>query len=132
RGFRLRRWLAATRLPRPVSFGLGTLLARPGRSAGTVVAILLGAVTMVFAVGLTTSLSRVAQADSRTDAVPVSVPIPHEHDIDNQDGPDLGKVESAIKAQAGTAHYAAHGELDATLVGAKDQVRINWYTGDAT
>ncbi|MFI5915569.1 FtsX-like permease family protein [Dactylosporangium sp. NPDC051541] len=133
RGFRVRRWLAATGLPRPVSFGLGTPLSRPGRSAGTVVAILLGAVTMVFAVGLTSSLSRVSQAISRTDAVPVAVPIPHVRDIGNPNGtPDLTKLESAIKAQAGTAHYVAGGNFDATVIGAKDQVRVNWYAGDAT
>jgi putative ABC transport system permease protein len=132
RGYRIRRWLAATGLPRPVSFGLGTPLSRPGRSAGTVVAILLGAVTVVFAVGLTTSLGRVAQADSRTDAIPVSVPIPHVHDINQPNGPDLAKLESVIKAQTGTARYVANGDLDATLVGVKDQVRVSWYAGDAT
>jgi putative ABC transport system permease protein len=132
RGYRIRRWLASTGLPRPVSFGLGTPLSRPGRSAGTVVAILLGAVTVVFAVGLTSSLHRVAQADSRTEAVPVSVPVPHMHDAGQPDGPDLGKVESAIKGQAGTARYVAYGDLQATLAGVKDQVRVGWYSGDAT
>jgi putative ABC transport system permease protein len=132
RGYRVRRWLAATRLPRPVSFGPGTLLSRPARSAGTVVAILLGATTTVFAVGLTGSLSRVAQADSRTDAVPASVPIPHVHDINHPNGPDLGKLASVIEAQTGTARYVANGGLDATLVGAKDQIRVTWYPGDAT
>jgi len=132
RGYRVRRWLASTGLPRPVSFGLGTPLSRPGRSAGTVVAILLGAVTVVFAVGLTSSLRRVAQADSRTDAVPVSVPIPHAHDPHQPDGPDLGRLESVIRAQAGTARYVSYGDLRATLTGAKDQVRVGWYGGDAT
>jgi putative ABC transport system permease protein len=133
RGFRIRRWLAATGLPRPVSFGLGMPLSRPGRSAGTVVAILLGAVTMVFAVGLTSSLKRVAQADSRTDAVPVAVPIPHVHDSnDPNGGPDLAKLESVIKAQTGTARYVATGDVEATSAGVKDQVRVSWYAGDAT
>jgi putative ABC transport system permease protein len=130
-GFRLRRWLAATGLPRPISFGLGTPLSRPGRSTGTVVAILLGAVTVVFALGLSSSLSRVAHALSRTDAVPVAVPIPP---VDDPAHPavDLDKLESTLKAQPGTARYVAAGELDATLVGASDQIRISWYRGDAT
>ncbi|HET9291533.1 MAG TPA: ABC transporter permease, partial [Actinomycetes bacterium] len=58
RGFGVRRALAATRLPRPVSFGLGAPSARPARAATTVVAVLLGATTVVLAVGLATSLSR--------------------------------------------------------------------------
>jgi len=132
RGYRLRRWLAATGLPRPVSFGLGTPLSRPGRSTGTVVAILLGAVTVVFATGLASSLDRVAQAFSRTDAVQVAVPIPPSDDPHNPAGLDLDKLESTLKAQSGTARYVATGELDATLVGASDQIRLSWYRGDAT
>jgi putative ABC transport system permease protein len=132
RGFRIRRWLAATGLPRPVSVGLGTPLSRPGRSAGTVIAIMLGAVTVVFAVGLTSSLSRVAQAESRTDAVPVAVPLPMGRDPHGGNPIDLDRVESTLKAQPATAHYAQLGELEATLVGASDQIRVNWYKGDAT
>jgi len=130
RGFRIRRWLSATGLPRPVSFGLGTPLSRPGRSTGTVVAILLGAVTVVFALGLASSLTRVAQALSRTDAVQVAVPLPP---------PDpaapvvnLDKLESTLKAQPGTARYVASGDIDATLVGATDRVHVAWYKGDAS
>jgi putative ABC transport system permease protein len=73
RGFRIRRMLAATRLPRSVSFGLGTPFARPARAAVTLVAILLGATTVVFAVGLSSSLTRVVAAFDRTAAVPVTV-----------------------------------------------------------
>ncbi len=134
-GYRIRRWLAATGLPRPVSFGLGTPLSRPGRSTGTVVAILLGAVTVVFAIGLASSLNRVAQAFSRTDAVQVAVPVPPFADPHNPGrNPDemAAAAESAIKAQPGTAHYVAAGNLDATLVGASDQLHISWYKGDAT
>jgi putative ABC transport system permease protein len=131
RGYRLRRWLAATGLPRPVSVGLGTPLSRPARSAGTVVAIVLGAVTMVFATGLTDSLERVAQAFSRTDAVPVAIRLPPTGP-NGEAAVDLNKLESTLKAQSGTARYVQNGELDATLVGAKDQIRLSWYSGDAT
>jgi putative ABC transport system permease protein len=41
-GYRARRALGATPLPRPVSFGLGTPFARPVRSGATVLAVLLG------------------------------------------------------------------------------------------
>ncbi|GIH15748.1 ABC transporter permease [Rugosimonospora africana] len=73
RGFRVRRLLAAARLPRALAFGLGMPLARPARAAGTVVAVLLGAGTLVFAVGLTASLHRVHSGFTRVDAVPVVV-----------------------------------------------------------
>src|SRR4029453_6073800 len=96
RGFGVRRALAATRLPRPVSFGLGTPSARPARAVATVVAVLLGATTgvlaagparavapvvavllaattVVLAAGLATSLSRVEAAFTRASAVQVNV-----------------------------------------------------------
>ena len=129
-GYRIRRWLSATGLPRPVSFGLGTPLARPGRSAGTVTAILLGALTVVFALGLSSSLNRVAQAFSRTDAVQVTVPVMGPPDPSAR-AVDLTKLVSTLEAQPGTVRYVAAGRLDASLVGASDQVEVDWYNGDA-
>lgn len=57
----------------PVSFGLGTLVARPGRSAGTLIAVVIGAATVVFAIGLSSCLNRVVDAFGRTASVSVEV-----------------------------------------------------------
>jgi putative ABC transport system permease protein len=144
RGFRIRRALAATRLPRPVSFGLGTPSARPARAAGTVVAVLLGATTVVLAVGLATSIARVEAAFSRESAVPVSVmllgsgepgPLP-----DPPGGPELEPLEpadpvavrAAIEAQPGTARLVGVTRLDAGLAGSTEPLEVNAYHGDAS
>lgn len=75
RGFRVRRGLAASRLPQPIAFGVGTPFARPARSAVTVVAVLLGSATLVFSIGLATSLARVVADFDRSAATPVQVSV---------------------------------------------------------
>jgi putative ABC transport system permease protein len=138
RGFRARRALAATRLPRPVSFGLGTPFARPGRAAVTLVAVLLGATTVVFAAGLSASLSRVVAAFDRTSAIPVTV------SLMRPEGPgggpaapasatvDLSAVRAAIQAQSGTAHVVGTSETDVDLVGSTESLSVRAYDGDAS
>ena len=59
RGYAAHRLLGRLRLPRPVTIGLAAPFARPARTAVTLVAILLGATAVTFAVGLTRSLNRV-------------------------------------------------------------------------
>jgi putative ABC transport system permease protein len=56
-GVRVRRALGR-RMPRPVSLGAGEALARPLRAAFTIVAVLVGVATAVFAVGLRQTLER--------------------------------------------------------------------------
>jgi putative ABC transport system permease protein len=137
RGYRVRRALAATRLPLPVRFGLATPFARPARTAVTVLAVLLGAVTVVFAVGLSTSLHRVAAAATRADQVPVEVdlgiggirkgggiPVRHEG--------DPAAVAAAIRTQPGTAHVAAVTTGKLTLVGYTDPVSMEAYDPDGS
>ena len=58
-GFLAQRALARlTGVPRPVTLGLATPAARPGRTLVTVVAVLFGAAAVTFGVGLATSLNR--------------------------------------------------------------------------
>ncbi|MGW5361429.1 FtsX-like permease family protein [Actinopolymorpha pittospori] len=148
RGFRIRRVLAATRLPRPVSFGLGTPFARPARAAVTVVAVLLGATTVVFATGLATSLSEVAAAFNRTAAVPVSVnlmgagpqPGPAHQGGGNAPAPrdgagppqpaDPAAVRAAIQAQPGTARLVGTSEQEVDLAGSTEPLTVSAYDGD--
>src|ERR1019366_4331071 len=60
-------------LPRPVTIGLAAPFARPARAAVTLVAILCGAATVTFAVGLSSSLDRVAAALSHSTSEPGQV-----------------------------------------------------------
>ncbi|GAA5012200.1 ABC transporter permease [Actinopolymorpha pittospori] len=149
RGFRIRRALAATGLPRPVSFGLGTPFARPARAAVTVVAVLLGATTVVFATGLATSLSEVAAAFNRTAAVPVTVELIAAHvgpgpaggnvpaprnGGGNGGGPpqpaDPAAVRAIIQAQPGTARLVATSEQEVDLAGSTEPLSVRAYDGD--
>ncbi|GAA3368805.1 hypothetical protein GCM10020367_08640 [Streptomyces sannanensis] len=61
RGLRVQRRLSGTRLPRPVSLGLGQPFARPGRALLTMAAIVLGVTTVTLTTGLTSTM--VAYAD---------------------------------------------------------------------
>ncbi|SNT65125.1 putative ABC transport system permease protein [Asanoa hainanensis] len=60
RGTRIQHRLAGVRLPRSVSLGLGLPFARPGRTAFTVAAVLLGVTTVTFATGLADTLVRIS------------------------------------------------------------------------
>lgn len=141
RGFRIRRALAATRLPRPVSFGLGAPFARPARAAVTVVAVLLGATTVVFAAGLATSLSRVQAAFDRVSAVPVAVqlmgsggpgPAPGPGPRPNEQPADPAAVRTAIQAQPGTARLVGVTQTEVDLAGYTEPVEVDAYHGDAS
>jgi putative ABC transport system permease protein len=142
RGFRIRRALAATRLPRPVSFGLGMPSARPARAAVTVVAVLLGATTLVLAAGLTTSLSRVQAAFSRTSTVQVTVDVMGSGGAGS--GPvapkvaptakatDPAAVRAAIQAQPGTARLVGVSQTEVDLAGSTKPLEVSAYQGDAS
>ncbi len=139
-GYRLRRVLAASRLPLPVGYGLGTPFARPARTAVTLVAVLLGAATVVLGVGLAGSLARVTAAGSRVGEVPVVAetgvfdvkPGKASGPPDPGEAPDPATVLAAIRAQAGTARVVGLTEPEVTLVGHSQPVRVEAYDGDAT
>ncbi|HEU4422465.1 MAG TPA: ABC transporter permease, partial [Pilimelia sp.] len=142
RGFRVRRALAATRLPRPVSFGLGTPSARPARAAVTVVAVLLGATTVVLAAGLATSLSRVEAAFSRASAVQVNVELAVPMGPGGTGGgpvvapkdelADPAAVRAAIQAQPGTARLVGVRQTEVDLAGSTEPLEVEAYDGDAS
>ncbi|MEJ3748670.1 ABC transporter permease [Actinomycetes bacterium KLBMP 9797] len=141
RGFRVRRALAATGLPRPVSFGLGTPFARPARAAVTVIAVLLGATTVVFATGLATSLTRVADGFNRISAIDIDVNLmraigPGGGQVAGPPrsgpAPDPATVRAAIDAQAGTARVVGMAQTDVGLAGSTDPLQVRAYDGDAS
>jgi putative ABC transport system permease protein len=139
RGFRVRRALAVTRLPRPVSFGLGAPSARPARAAVTVVAVLLGATTVVLAAGLATSLSRVEAAFSRTSAVQVNVDLAEAGGtgrgpvtVPKNELADPAAVRAAIQAQPGTARLVGVRQTEVDLAGSTEPLEVSAYDGDAS
>ncbi|WP_238010448.1 FtsX-like permease family protein [Dactylosporangium sp. AC04546] len=147
RGYRIRRLLAATTLPRPVSFGLGTPFARPGRSAMTVVAVLLGAMTVVLAIGLSTSFGVVKEHFARTGSVQVVVdvlsaapegegrvmmPAGGPKPGETLDPVDPAAVRRTIEAQPGTARVVGLTRTEVTMAGLAEPVEVEAYDGDAT
>ena len=76
RGYRAHRLLGRLPLPRAVSIGLAAPFARPGRTALTLAAVVLGATAVSFAVGLTSSLRLVTAGLSREQAQPVQIYVP--------------------------------------------------------
>src|SRR6185437_13343069 len=76
RGYAAHRLFGRLGLPRPVTIGLAAPFARPARTTMTLVAILLGATAVTFAVGLGSSLHRVVEGLRRSQAVPISVALP--------------------------------------------------------
>jgi len=154
RGLLVRRALAAASLPRPVGFGLAAPIARPARAGVTLVAVLLGATTVVFATGLAISLIRVEGAFSRTAAVPVIVEIPLLVESGGRgpvgdpgsSGPapggatadpatmraDPAAVRAAILAQPGTARIVGATETEVQLAGVTEPLQVTAYDADAS
>jgi putative ABC transport system permease protein len=140
-GFFTQRALARlTGVPRPVTLGLASPAARPGRTLVTVVAVLFGAAAVTFGVGLATSLDR-AYSEIRAQAMPVQVDALSPGVTSGQGRPSPGKpaekqklhiiigpgagmsaaqqraVTTAISAQPGTLHYLTEANDNLSLPG---------------
>jgi len=139
-GFLTQRALARlTSVPRPVTLGLASPAARPGRTFVTVVAVLFGAAAVTFGVGLATSLDR-ANSAIRAQAMPVQVSALPPGVTSGQAAPagpggHPGKqklrvvggaamtaaqqhaVTTAISAQPGTLHYLTEANDNLSLPG---------------
>ncbi|HET9968521.1 MAG TPA: FtsX-like permease family protein, partial [Streptosporangiaceae bacterium] len=130
------RWL-----PRPVTLGLAGPFARPGRTLVTLAAIGFGVVAVTFAVGLGTSLARVAADLSRAAAVPVQVEVPGIPPPGAQP-PGAPAVPSpaeqrravlaALHAQPGTVRYVAEADGDIAVTGLADRMSVIAFGGDAS
>lgn len=92
RALRVQRALARTRLPRPVSLGLGLPFARPGRTALTVSAVAFGVAAVTFATGLNGTLSAYFADAELTRTVHVLVPNDRDQPISLYGRPGTAKV----------------------------------------
>ena len=149
-GYVAHRVLGRLRLPRPVTMGLAAPFARPARTTVTMVAILLGAVAVTLAVGLSTSLTDVAEALSHQQAEPVQVLVPGGSGpgggVVHVKGPGGGSappanqpsaaqaqraIEAALRAQPGTLHFAAEADQLVSVAGLTEQATITAFRGNA-
>ncbi len=148
RGYTAHRLLGRLNLPRPVTIGLAAPFSRPARTVLTLSAVLLGAIAVTFAVGLSSSLDLVVTGLSHTTTEPIQVALP------GGQGPDGGgpiitrpagshqklppspaKAQStlvaALRAEPGTLHYVAQGGVPVTVAGLSQQVPITAFRGNA-
>jgi len=134
RGYAAHRLAARLRLPRPAGLGLAAPFARPARTMVTLAAVAFGATAVIFAFGLSSSLSRAAQSQSLSATVPVQV---------QQFGPGGGPgqlptaaqdaaVTAALRAQPGTGHDVAVYTAEVKVPGVAQNVLAWAFDGDAS
>ena len=129
-GYAAHRLLGRLRLPRPVTIGLAAPFARPARTAVTLVAVLLGAVAVTFAVGLGSSLSRVVAGLSQAAAQPVQVGLSSQNTF-IMNGAQQRAIEAALRAQPGTRRYVAETDQQFAVAGLTGQHPLTAFRGAA-
>ena len=130
RGYAAHRLLRRLRLPRPVTIGLAAPFARPARTAITLVAVLLGAAAVTFAVGLGSSLNRVVGGLSHSASEPVQVyRISHNSFIFSP--AQQRTVQAALAAQPGTRRYVAETDNMISVAGLTGQHPLTAFRGPA-
>jgi putative ABC transport system permease protein len=153
-GYAAHRLLGRIRLPRPITIGLAAPFARPARTAVTLVAVLLGAAAVTFAVGLGSSLDRVVVGLrlSNTEQVQVAPPsgpggvvihdggggvrvrrgMPPVHPPKLPSAAQAQRaVTAAIRKQPGTLHVTAESDQQVTVPGLARQIPVIAYQGNA-
>ena len=146
RGYAAHRMLGGLPLPRPVTIGLATPFARPGRTAVTITAILFGATAVIFAVGLATTVHRVANGQSHAATEPVQIsaavhvgPGPAGkggklHAPGGQPPPAPGRgrnIAAALRAQPGTLRWVAEATPTVSVAGLTMPVSTEAFVGNA-
>ncbi|WKD36370.1 ABC transporter permease [Streptomyces xanthophaeus] len=130
RGLRVQRLLGGTRLPRPVSLGLGQPFARPARTLLTVAAIVLGVTTVTLATGLTSTMLAFGEAGRGGSGARIHVeaggPLNDRPALALGDGP----TEDRLRALPGATGVRARGLAQVSLVGQVRPVFANFYRGD--
>ncbi|MGI8610596.1 MAG: FtsX-like permease family protein [Candidatus Dormibacteria bacterium] len=132
-GRRAGRMFSRLPLPRFISLGMTDAVARPVRSAMTLVAVAIGVATITFAVGLTRSLDLVKHSVTHDQAIQARL---YRGGGEGKAGPAAGglsdeQVVALIQGQPGTARFVAQGFLMAAADGVGQPVRLFGYRGDA-
>jgi len=150
RGRGIQRWLSRSRLPRSMSLGLALPVVRPARTLLTLVAIILGSATVVFATGLLTSAQRWNDALSHIQQVQVQVLNPPAGPSggggpEGPSGPDENgareqpagehltdaQVEAFLRTLPGTKHVTAMTQSETAVSGLTENIGLYAYTGDS-
>lgn len=129
RALGIQRRLAGSMLPRSVSLGVGLPFARPGRSALTLAAVVLGVTTVTFATGLATTMTRFGEAGR--DAFQVTV-----YASRFKDGKEIQprhsdrELHSVLGELPGASEITARAVVDVRLAGSAHPVILEGRRGD--
>ncbi|MFD8703851.1 FtsX-like permease family protein [Kitasatospora sp. NPDC059648] len=117
--------------PRALSLGLASPLNRPGRSATTAAAVVLGTVGVTLCVGLTLSLSSLQDGltADRAGKVMVQAPFDGAKPVDHV---DEAAVVGAIESRPGTRAWYSSVPAEATVVGNTGRSEVVAFAGDAS
>lgn len=129
RGLRMQRLLGGTRLPRSVSLGLAQPFARPGRSAMTMGAIVLGVTTVTLSTGLTSTILSFSEASSGGEASEFFV---------RAGRPGMGptrtltdpQTEAMLRSLPGTVTVTAGVFVGVHLAGQQQALDVHFLRGD--
>jgi putative ABC transport system permease protein len=149
RGRGVARLAGRLALPRPLGLGLARPIARPGRSAATALAVLFGALTLTFALGLILSLtaiqtgrnpdssgSVVVDTGGPSDAPPGAIAVhaagPGKGGGEVTRHADPTAVAAAIRAQQGTRSVYGTTDNRLTVSGIAGTTNVIGYQGDST
>jgi putative ABC transport system permease protein len=141
RGRLVHRLASGLPLPRPLSLGAASPAARPARSASTAAAVILGAVAITFAVGLSLSLSAVQRGMELDSAGAVVVNTGGQTGNGAVRAPkgnpppapaDPAAVADAIAAQPGTGSFYGTTSAKVSVSGITGATTVIGYSGDSS
>ena len=129
-GLRVQRVLSGTRLPRPISLGLGQPFARPGRTLLTTAAIVLGVTTVTLTTGLTSTMLAFGNVGSTGGAV-VNVSVGSTES--RQTTPTLSdsQIETLLRSLPGADRMTARAFTKVHLTGYPQSSFIDFYRGES-
>ncbi|MEG3626481.1 FtsX-like permease family protein [Streptomyces poriticola] len=130
RGRRVQRVLGATRLPRPVSLGLGQSFARPARTLLTMAAIVLGVTTATLSTGLTSTM--VAYGNVGREDGGARIHVTTGGSGDDRTPPRLSdlQIEERLRSLPGAEEVRARALSQANMTGQTQPVFADFYRGD--
>ncbi|MEZ0107959.1 putative ABC transport system permease protein [Catenulispora sp. EB89] len=134
RGLAAQRRLGGSRLPRPVSLGLGWPLSRPGRTALTLSMVVLGVATVTLAIGMSASVVKYDRTQSQQDKIQVTIGVNNPASPWHPIGPDHTDAQlfALLRALPGTVHVSANTPVQTHVAGNAALIHLDVETGDTT
>ncbi|MBV2153303.1 FtsX-like permease family protein [Kitasatospora sp. SUK 42] len=129
---RIRELIGRLPVPRAFSLGLASPLNRPGRSATTAAAVVLGTVGVTLCVGLTLSLGSLQDGLAADRAGKVLVQTPIEGSAVPVDHVDEAAVAKAIESRPGTRAWYSSVPTPVTVAGNTGRSEVVALSGDAS